>query len=133
MKALRFITGLILLAAVAGGAFVLLRHPEWITRSAHEEDEKEPQTDVPVKVAHVQKATLHGYVEGFGIVVLEANARGVPVIASDGVPEGAVQEGRNGLRYRFGDIDSLAGIMTSDLLQQLGHANRESLARSFPA
>jgi glycosyltransferase involved in cell wall biosynthesis len=46
-------------------------------------------------------------VEGFGIVVLEANACGVPVIASSGVPEGAVEEGVNGLRYPFGDIKAL--------------------------
>src|SRR5207248_4668234 len=58
MKAVKFIIGLILLVAVAGGAFVLLRHPDWIKRGAHEEDEKEPPTDVPVKVAHVEKATL---------------------------------------------------------------------------
>ena len=47
-------------------------------------------------------------VEGFGIVVLEANALGVPVVASTGVPEGAVRDGFNGLRYPFGDINSLA-------------------------
>jgi glycosyltransferase involved in cell wall biosynthesis len=50
-------------------------------------------------------------VEGFGIVVLEANGRGVPVIASTGVPEGAVQDGVNGLRYRFGDVAALAQEM----------------------
>jgi glycosyltransferase involved in cell wall biosynthesis len=47
-------------------------------------------------------------VEGFGIVVLEANACGVPVVASTGVPEGAVQEGVNGLRYPFGNVAALA-------------------------
>jgi glycosyltransferase involved in cell wall biosynthesis len=47
-------------------------------------------------------------VEGFGIVVLEANASGVPVIASSGVPEGAVRDGFNGLRYEFGDIQALS-------------------------
>ena len=47
-------------------------------------------------------------VEGFGIVVLEANACGVPVIASSGVPEGAVRDGFNGLRYPFGDVPALA-------------------------
>lgn len=51
-------------------------------------------------------------VEGFGIVVLEANARGVPVIASTGVPVGAVRDGVNGLRYPFGDLDTLARHMT---------------------
>jgi len=51
---------------------------------------------------------LPSSVEGFGIVVLEANARQVPVIASTGVPAGAVADGRNGLKYKFGDIPALA-------------------------
>jgi glycosyltransferase involved in cell wall biosynthesis len=55
-------------------------------------------------------------VEGFGIVVLEANALGVPVVASSGVPEGAVRDGVNGLRYKFGDTHALAERLTK-LLQ----------------
>jgi glycosyltransferase involved in cell wall biosynthesis len=50
---------------------------------------------------------LPSAIEGFGIVVLEANACGVPVIASSGVPGGAVAEGQNGLRYDFGDTRRL--------------------------
>ena len=59
---------------------------------------------------------LPSAVEGFGIVVLEANACGVPVIASSGVPEGAVKDGLNGLRYPFGDIQML-GAKIVQLLQ----------------
>jgi glycosyltransferase involved in cell wall biosynthesis len=59
---------------------------------------------------------LPSAVEGFGIVVLEANACGVPVIASTGVPEGAVQDGLNGLRYTFGDVQML-GAKIVELLQ----------------
>jgi glycosyltransferase involved in cell wall biosynthesis len=51
-------------------------------------------------------------VEGFGIVVLEANACGVPVVASSGVPEGAVSDGFNGLRYQFGDTKALSEALT---------------------
>ena len=47
-------------------------------------------------------------VEGFGIVVLEANACGGPVVVSSGVPESVVTDGYNGLRYPFGDIEVLA-------------------------
>jgi glycosyltransferase involved in cell wall biosynthesis len=50
-------------------------------------------------------------VEGFGIVVLEANAFGVPVVASSGVPEGAVRDGFNGLRYEFGNVQGLSDAL----------------------
>jgi glycosyltransferase involved in cell wall biosynthesis len=51
-------------------------------------------------------------VEGFGIVAVEANALGIPVIASTGVPEGAVRDGFNGLRYPFGDAAALSERIT---------------------
>jgi glycosyltransferase involved in cell wall biosynthesis len=74
-------------------------------------------------------------VEGFGIVVLEANALGVPVVASDRVPEGAVREDYNGLRYPFGDIqalsDSMLRILTDrDLRGRLAY-NALEFARTF--
>jgi glycosyltransferase involved in cell wall biosynthesis len=67
---------------------------------------------------------LPSSVEGFGIVVLEANARQVPVIASTGVPVSAVEDGRNGLRYPFGDVRALAAAIIraasdDDLLARL--------------
>jgi len=58
-----------------------------------------------------QVLAVTSVVEGFGIVVLEANACGVPVVASSGVPEGAVRDGFNGLRYPFGDTHALAGAI----------------------
>ena len=61
-------------------------------------------------------------VEGFGIVVLEAGACGVPVVASSGVPEGAVREGVNGLRYPFGNIDALGKAMVRMLTDEPLHA-----------
>ena len=54
---------------------------------------------------------LPSTLEGFGIVVLEANASGVPVVASSGVPEDAVEHRFNGLRVPYGDIDALAGAV----------------------
>ena len=47
-------------------------------------------------------------VEGFSIVVAEANRCGTPVVVSDGVPSDVVIHGLNGLVYPFGDIEVLA-------------------------
>jgi glycosyltransferase involved in cell wall biosynthesis len=78
---------------------------------------------------------LPSSVEGFGIVVLEANACGVPVIASSGVPEGAVQHEYNGLRYPFGDIAALARsiirLLRHDELHARLSTNSVAFARQF--
>jgi glycosyltransferase involved in cell wall biosynthesis len=78
---------------------------------------------------------LPSSVEGFGIVVLEANACGVPVIASSGVPEGAVRDGFNGLRYEFGDIRALANkivrLLRDSALYSSLCANAASNAERF--
>lgn len=74
-------------------------------------------------------------VEGFGIVVLEANACGVPVVASSGVPEGAVKDHFNGLRYEFGNIDQLSSrlveLLSDDALRSELGANGRSFAKRF--
>jgi glycosyltransferase involved in cell wall biosynthesis len=69
--------------------------------------------------------------EGFGIVVLEASACGVPVIASSGVPEGAVREGGNGLRYPYGDIDALATAMCRIIQDDGLHRSLSDGGREF--
>src|SRR5512140_1306089 len=48
--------------------------------------------------------------EGWGLTVTEANACGTPAIASN-VPglRDAVQDGKSGLLYRYGDVEDLAG------------------------
>jgi D-inositol-3-phosphate glycosyltransferase len=78
---------------------------------------------------------LPSSVEGFGIVVLEANARRVPVVASSGVPLGAVEDGRNGLRYPFGDVRALAQtiirITTDDRLHEQLARQSLAFARQF--
>jgi glycosyltransferase involved in cell wall biosynthesis len=47
-------------------------------------------------------------VEGFSIVVVEANCCGTPVVASDGVPGDVVINDFNGLVYPFGKINVMA-------------------------
>jgi glycosyltransferase involved in cell wall biosynthesis len=74
-------------------------------------------------------------VEGFGIVVLEANACGTPVIASSGVPESAVRHGFNGLRYPFGNIPALTeniiNILKDNELYRRLSANSLAFAKRF--
>lgn len=91
-----------------------------------------------VKRALIRSATamvLPSLLEGFGIVALEANALGVPVIASDGVPVASVTHGRNGLRYPCGNHDALADHMGTLLRDAalLSRLSTQSLAtaRSF--
>src|SRR5690242_7458387 len=77
MKVLRFIFGTVLLLVLAGGAWVVMFHGDWLTPAAEKEDEKAPETEVPVKTAKVQRAALHRYVEAFGTVEPEpAGSRG---------------------------------------------------------
>ncbi len=54
--------------------------------------------------------------EGWGLTVLEANACGTPVIASD-VPglRDAVRDGETGILYPYGDVDRLAAAMRTVL------------------
>jgi glycosyltransferase involved in cell wall biosynthesis len=60
--------------------------------------------------------------EGWGLTVLEANACGIPVIASD-VPglRDAVVNGETGMLYRFGNVGELAakivGLLKDDQLR----------------
>jgi glycosyltransferase involved in cell wall biosynthesis len=74
-------------------------------------------------------------VEGFGIVVLEANSCGVPVVASSGVPESVVAHEGNGLRYTFGDSHALAAalirLLGDNQLYDLLSERSSRFARSF--
>ena len=88
------------------------------------------EADKRLLIRESRLVALTSSVEGFGIVVLEANACGVPVVASSGVPEGAVRDGFNGLRYPFGDTAALGDALVR-LLQDTelyGRLSQNALA-----
>jgi glycosyltransferase involved in cell wall biosynthesis len=69
--------------------------------------------------------------EGWGIVCLEASARGLPVVAAD-VPglKDSVVDGSTGVLFPFGDRDALAEAITTLIVRprcrsQMGQAGRE--------
>jgi glycosyltransferase involved in cell wall biosynthesis len=69
--------------------------------------------------------------EGWGLTVIEANACGVPVVASD-VPglRDAVRDGETGLLYPFGDVEKLTAnirllLEDGQLRNRLGAAAQE--------
>ena len=86
-------------------------------------------------IARSRVMVVPSAVEGFGIVVLEANASGVPVVASSRVPEGAVRDGLNGLRYPYGDIPALAAsvsrVLEDETLYRRLSDNGRAFARDF--
>lgn len=71
MKALRVVVKIVIFASLAGGAWVILFHSNWVKPEHKEEEEAEPVTEVPVHVVKIKRATLHRYVECLGIVVPE--------------------------------------------------------------
>jgi glycosyltransferase involved in cell wall biosynthesis len=82
---------------------------------------------------------LPSYREGFGMVVIEAAAAGMPSIASRiyGVTD-AVEEGVTGLLHQPADVAGIAGMMTSLANDQarrlaMGSAARERALRLFSA
>jgi len=66
---------------------------------------------------------LPSAIEGFGIVVLEANACGTPVVVSSGIPTDVVIDRYNGLRYSVGDTEALSDALLEVL------SNRKSWER----
>lgn len=82
---------------------------------------------------------LPSYREGFGQVIIEAGASGVPTVASQiyGVTD-AVVDGKTGLLFPAGDVAALTRslwtlIADRDLRQQMGEAARVRALELFPS
>lgn len=78
-----------------------------------------------------------GDMEGFGIVLLEANAAGKPVVASriGGIPD-AVIDGKNGILVEAGDWEKFAGavgqiISDNGFRNELGEYGRQRVRLEF--
>jgi UDP-D-galactose:(glucosyl)LPS alpha-1,6-D-galactosyltransferase len=70
--------------------------------------------------------------EGFGLVLIEANAHGIPVISSNCLagPEDIVIEGVNGYLFPEGDLEAFVNILRKVIRGELNFASPEEIART---
>jgi phosphatidyl-myo-inositol dimannoside synthase len=70
---------------------------------------------------------VEGDMEGFGIVLLEANRAGVPAIASDleGIKD-VIEQGVNGYRVPHGDADAFAGKVDHVIANELDSLSQKA-------
>lgn len=97
------------------------------------------QTDIPGLLAAADLFVLPSLQEALGLVLLEAMAAGLPVIASrvGGIPE-LVQSGQQGLLVPAGDSSALAAAIAALLADKqqaarLGAAGRKRVLAQFTA
>lgn len=74
-------------------------------------------------------------VEGFSIVIVEANRCGTPVVATKGVPMDTARDGFNALRVPFRNgmalSSAVSALLTDDGLFDMMSRNAKDLAREF--
>lgn len=88
-------------------------------------------------LSKVSALTLPSYSEGFPVVIIEAMAFGLPVVASTvgGIPD-AITHGKDGLLFKAGDIvslsDSLIEVLTNQVLaNRLGSCAKQKYVNCF--
>lgn len=97
-------------------------------------------TDRPEEhMAGADVICLPSYREGFGVVVIEAGACGLPAIGTNiyGITD-AIEDGVTGLLFEPGDVEALAACMNRlarepDLGMAMGQRARARVLRDFPA
>lgn len=96
-----------------------------------------PYDHVPAVYHAADAIVLPSYTEGLPRVVLEAQATGTPVVATDvgGVPE-VVADRETGLLVEPGDVAGLAGAIDdlagdADLRERIAEAGRESVVANW--
>ncbi|MGD0093550.1 MAG: efflux RND transporter periplasmic adaptor subunit [Planctomycetota bacterium] len=82
MKWVGNLIGLAVFAILCAGAWVMLFHLEWLKPQHKEEAEAEVETEVPVHVGKIKRATLHHYIEAFGLVAAETARDGKPAASA---------------------------------------------------
>ncbi len=105
---------------------------------AHVEFRRNPSTEALARLYRDGSVfVLSSDEEGFGVVLLEAMASGLPVVSTRcGGPETLVQDGETGYLTPVGNASALCGRIC-ELLEQpalrkrMGEAGRESVERSF--
>ena len=90
-----------------------------------------PRSGIDDFFSQIDVLAIPSVSEGFGIVQLEAMARGIPVISSNRTGE-AVIDGVNGIKIKAGDIDALAEALSRlaenrDELEQMSLAALETI------
>ncbi|KPU45366.1 GDP-mannose-dependent alpha-(1-6)-phosphatidylinositol monomannoside mannosyltransferase [Oxobacter pfennigii] len=94
-------------------------------------------TEVPIFLNEMDIFVMPSIRESFGVAALEAQACGVPVIASDvgGIPE-VVIDGETGLLFKAADTDELAEKMeylinNSQIRNEMGRRGRAFVENSY--
>ncbi|OYT69613.1 MAG: hypothetical protein CFK52_13395 [Chloracidobacterium sp. CP2_5A] len=91
---------------------------------------KRPHRDLPDILRRCDALAFPSYFEGFGLVVLESMACGVPVIASDAtVGPDLIEDGADGWLMTAGDAERLQSVMEEALSQPTKAFEMGRLAR----
>jgi len=98
-----------------------------------------PREELPVFYSCLDILCFPSRVETQGLVVLEANACGTPVVGADALAlKETIKNGTNGYKYEPGDVDELArkiGLVYDNIgklrRSSLKHAHKESVGKSI--